>query len=66
MCENTYVFPEELCTLVQGILLALTPIGGNIFEFQGGKPNFAALVSSCLFVQAYPFPQQSFFFQNKH
>ena len=44
MCENTYFFQEEICTLAQGILLALSPIGGNIFEFQDGKPNFAALV----------------------
>ena len=43
MCENTYFFQEEICTLAQGILLAPTPIDGNIFEFQDGKPNFAAL-----------------------
>ena len=61
MCENTYVFPEELCTLVQGILLALTPIGGNIFEFQGGKPNFAALV--CRFCTSLSVSPAVFFFR---
>ena len=37
MCENIYFSPEEICTLVQGILLALTPIGGSIFEFHDKK-----------------------------
>ena len=50
MCENIYFFLEEICTLVKGILLALTPIGGSIFEFQGEKPNFAAFV--CCFCKS--------------
>ena len=64
MCENTYFSPEELCTLVQGILLALTPVGGNIFEFQGGKPNFAALVFC--FCKSTSVSPADFFLQNKH
>ena len=60
MCENIYVFQEEICTLVQGILLALAPTDGNIFEFQGGKPNFVALV--CRFCTSLSVSPADFFF----
>lgn len=46
--------------LVQEVLFAFAPIGGNSSEFQGGKLNWA--VHSVAFVRTIPFPQQTYFF----
>ena len=60
-CENTYIFLEEIFTLLQGILLALTQIDSNSFTFQSGKPNFAALVFC--FCKSASFSPRNIFFK---
>lgn len=49
--ENLTLFSGVICTLVQEILLAESPVGAISFEFQGNKLNFKALFFSAGFLR---------------